>query len=303
VISVSLLWFLLTRVGVSTLVNTAFEVRPIFYVASITLSAIGMMLSAWKWRVLLEIPGESISFLALWKYTYIGKFFNAFIPTSMGGDPVRIYYVYENFDTGMDAVTSVVADRVIGLFTILLASGIAAILAYNLLPLFITQTVIMISIGGMIFITAVFTFGPRFPLLESVLFRIERFSLGTRLEKLFRSLYSFQGDLRALGFAVALSILFRLVLILNNYLIARGLGIDVPFIYFILFIPVVELILSVPISIQGFGVREASYVYFFTLVGVPNEIAFVFGFVMQVMLELTTSAIGGVVYMMDRIVG
>lgn len=300
-ISVGLLWFLFARVGTSTLIDTASQVQPTFYAASIILSTISIALSAWKWKILLEIPGNRFSFVALWKYLYIGKFFNAFVPTSFGGDPVRMYYVYENHDAGAESVTSVVLDRVIGLFAILLTSGIAAILAYRLLPWFITRTVIAISVGGIGLMLAVFLLGPRIPLLESVIFQIEKFRIGHRLEKFFRSLYGFRDDIHALVFALILSIVFRLMLVLNNYVIAVGMGLDIRFVYFLVFIPIVELLLAIPISVQGFGVREVSYVYFFGLVGIPNELAFAFGFVMQVLQEVITSAVGGIVYGFDKL--
>jgi len=300
-ITIGLLWFLFARVGISTVINTASQVHPAFYAASVILSIINIGLSAWKWKILLEIPGDRFSFVALWKYFYIAKFFNAFVPTSFGGDPIRMYYVYENHDAGAESVTSVVLDRVIGLFSILLTSGIAAILAYRLLPWFITRTVIAISVGGIGLMLAMSLLGPRIPLLESVIFQIEKFRIDHRLEKFSRSLYGFRDNLRALVFALALSMLFRLILVLNNYVIAIGMGLDIRFVYFLVFIPIVELLLAIPISIQGFGVREVSYVYFFGLVGIPNELAFALGFVMQVLLEVIISAVGGLVYGFDKL--
>jgi uncharacterized protein (TIRG00374 family) len=96
---------------------------------------------------------------------------------------------------------------------------------------------------------------------------------------------------------LALSLLAQLIAILYYPIIAYSFGLDVPLVYFLIVIPIILVILMLPISISGIGVREGAFIFFFKKVGVlPHEavsIALVaFG------LYLIWSLIGGVVYAM-----
>jgi uncharacterized protein (TIRG00374 family) len=291
----------ISRVGIDTLVQNLLSLDAVTLAIAIALSVIGVGLSAWKWRVLLAVKGISLSLVVAWTYYYIGQFFNAFLPSIIGGDSARMYYLYADTNDGSASVSSVVIERIAGLYSIFCIVFVALIIGYDLVPKNLATTVLL-GCGAGIVLTPVAVFTERLrPFLKKSVFRVQKFDLGSRLEELYEAVYEYRGEKTALGIALVLSVVFRLLLIGSNYVVAIGLGIDLPPVYFFVFIPLVEFLLFIPISIQGFGVREGAYLYLFSAVGVADGLALTFGVVMQLILRVINNLIGGVVYMVHGI--
>jgi len=295
-VSVGLLWYVVSTVGVETLLANLRSLRPEALALAVLLSVFGVGLSAWKWRLLLAVKSVELSFRAAWLYYYIGQFFNTFLPSVIGGDTARMYYLYSDTNDGSASVSSVVVERILGLYSILLIVVVGTAVGYEIVPGDLGLNVLVGSGIGLITIPLfVFTAGLR-PVLSATIFRVDTLDIGSRLEELYTAVYEYRDAKRAVALALAVSLVFRLVLIGSNYVVALGLGIDISPIYFFIFVPLVELLLFLPISIQGFGVRESAYLYLFTAVGVPAGTAITFGLVMQIILRVVNNLIGGVVY-------
>jgi uncharacterized protein (TIRG00374 family) len=300
-ISALLLWFVVSRVGIETLVRNLLSLDAVTLIIAIAMSILGVGLSAWKWRVLLAVKGISLSLVAAWTYYYIGQFFNAFLPSIIGGDSARMYYLYTDTNDGSASVSSVVIERIAGLYSIFCIVFVALLIGYELVPGNLANAVLLGCGAGIVLTPAVVLTEQLRPLLEKSVFRVEKFDVGSRLEKLYGAVYEYRQAKTALGIALTLSIVFRFLLIGSNYVVAVGLGIDLPLVYFFVFIPLVEFLLFMPISIQGFGVREGAYLYLFSAVGVADGLALTFGVVMQLILRVINNLIGGVVYMIHGI--
>jgi hypothetical protein len=295
-ISVFLLWFVVSRVGLDTLLGHLRGLHPAVLLAAVLLSVAGVGISAVKWRVLLSAKGISLSVLAAWIYYYIGQFFNAFLPSVIGGDSARMYYLYAHTNNGTTSVSSVVVERLLGLYSILCVVVVGLLVGSDLVPGGLAGAVLLgCAVGIVVLPAALFTEWFR-PLLGATVFRVDTLDVGRRLERVYTDIYSYRDARRALFVALLLSFLFRVALVLSNYVVAMGLSIDVPLVYFFVFIPLVELLLFLPISIQGFGVRETAYLYVFGAVGVADGLALAFGVVMQLILQVVNNLIGGVVY-------
>lgn len=295
-VSLLLLGVVIGSVGVETVLEGLAELRPAALVVALGLAVLNVAISAYKWGLLLRIKGISLPFRTLLSYYYVGQFFNAFLPTTVGGDGVRVYYLHARHDAGPDAVSSVVVERLTGLLTVLAIGGVAAAVVADRLPPVVSGTVLVALPAGAVVVGVLFT-GTGRGVLEGTLFRVSRFDLGDRLAGVYDATYDYRGAGRALVPVVALSILFRLVLVVNNYVVAVGLGMDVPFVYFLVFVPLVEVLLFVPVSIQGFGVRETAYVYLFGAVGAPAGAALTLGIAMQLVLGVFNNLLGGLVYL------
>ena len=119
------------------------------------------------------------------------------------------------------------------------------------------------------------------------------------LRKLTNSLMLFRGRGDVLVRALLLSYLLQLNVILHFIIIAYALGVSVPWTAMFVIIPLATLIMLVPVSINGLGVREAVFVFFFALYGVSSEAAIAFAWVALAML-LAQGLVGGVVFMLRR---
>ena len=99
--------------------------------------------------------------------------------------------------------------------------------------------------------------------------------------------------------ALVVSLLVQFGRILTVYSAARALGATVPLSDFLVLVPVTTLITLLPISMAGFGVREGSFVYFFSRVGMAEPVAFGLG-LLVFGLSLVLWAVGAVLYWRDR---
>lgn len=296
IISGLLLWFILSRIGFNTVLNNISDVPPRYVVLAIFLSILNIGISAWKWKILLFIKDIDIQYTEVFKYYYIGQFFNAFLPTAIGGDSARMYYAYSDLNAETDAFSSVAMERFTGLFAILLLGGAGAVAARDQLPSVIFYSIMGISTVGLGILTLGLFTDHLYSPLDKTFFRIDIRGIGNKFEYLYNSVINYRRAPDGLFFAFVLSLLFRVVLIINNYVVSLGLGMDLPFVFFLIFIPLAELILFIPISIQGFGVREATYVYLFSSVGASADVALSLGFIMQLILGVVNNLIGGIVY-------
>lgn len=295
-VSVGLLWFVVSGVGIGNLVKNVAALPIESIIVAILLSVVGVGLSAWKWNYLLSTKGISLHFRAAWVYYYIGQFFNTFLPSVIGGDTARIYYLYADTGKGAESASSVIVERIIGLYSICVIVAFGTAIGQGLIPHGLSDIAFLGAVSVLL-VAPLFVFTNVVePILDVTIFRIDAFSLGARLQETFTAVHEYRSAKRVLAIGLLISLVFRFVLITSNYVIALGLGIDISFIYVMIFIPLVEFFLFLPISIQGFGVREAAYVYLFTAIGVPSGLALTFGFVMQIILRVVNNMIGGGVY-------
>jgi hypothetical protein len=96
-------------------------------------------------------------------------------------------------------------------------------------------------------------------------------------------------------------VLMALVLLVNcvkTYFIARCVGIDIPFSYFMIFVPGVVLLAGLPISFAGIGVRESAFAFFLAEAGVSGSQAFLVGLIVS-LLHISLAAVGGVIYVVQ----
>ena len=93
-----------------------------------------------------------------------------------------------------------------------------------------------------------------------------------------------------------ISLFYHFLLVMNNYVLSIALGLDIPIHYFFVFIPVAEILVFLPVTLQGFGVREGTYVALFSSVNLESAKSFALGFSDQI-VKLIGNAIGGFVYL------
>ena len=107
------------------------------------------------------------------------------------------------------------------------------------------------------------------------------------MTRLYGSYHEYRNHHGALLRFIAWSALEQCVPIICVYLAADALGRDVPFLPLVIFVPLIMTLTKIPISLDGYGVREGLYVYLFALVGVSNTDAFVIGLVSHVIANLS----------------
>ena len=288
-VSLSLIVYLVSRmdIGETWSLIGAFDVRYLGPILLLSLS--GILVNVYKWSLILKASGLHPPLGRLLRLFWIGTFFNNFLPGRTGGDAVRAYGIARNAQNRIDAALSVVIDRGLNLMALL---GIA-LLALRVSPGQLPEPVrIRLLYGGM----GIFAAGL---LLAFVLARFSRPKADSRIGRLL-------GQARATGMALlrrpaalltaaALSGVYQATMILSNYGVARGLGLDVAPGAFFYLIPITALITMLPVSLNGLGLREGAYALAFAQVGTAPEAA-VSVSIVATLCMVGLSLIGGIFY-------
>jgi len=261
IVSGSIVGYILYDIDWQDLAAAIAGVRlPLLMLAALLYLA-GQILSAFKWSVLGRAVGFERPLRDYVRFYFVGMFFNLFGPSTLGGDLARSLYLSDGHRRGV-ALNSTIFDRLSGL-AVLMALGAAAMLLgpqYDFPPV-LQLTVVLAGCG----VTAAWWVSPRVGAL---------LPQGSAVRRLIEhDLTAFWTDHRLLVRVGALSLVFHLSQVVVQLVLARAVGVDLPFSYLLVVHPMLSVMMALPLSVGGFGVREGGYLYFLTRVDVDGSIA------------------------------
>ena len=267
-VSTVLLVVLFRRADVPTILQRFRAMDPVWTIAALTTYAVMLAVSAWRWRLLLRIQTIDVSLGTLTRSFLVATFFNNFLPSNIGGDVVRVADTAPFAGSKTVATTVVLLDRVIGLIALLVLAAGASALAWKLgLRLDGMQYVwlaLVVFTGGLVLCL-------RNP--EKLLHTIRVVLAGrmsavqTRLQNLANAISRFAQQPRALWNAFGGALLVQMLLVLFYICTAHSLSVPFPLLAASVIVPISLAVQMVPVSINGFGVREAVFTFFFTGLG------------------------------------
>lgn len=254
-VSGALLAFILRKAGIGNVAAHLRDMDPRYFALVSLIYLLILFLTAVRWRLLL---GGAQPVGRIFSLCLIGSFFNHLLPGAVGGDAVKVYYLYRETQQGGKSLASVFMDRYIGYFGLLsigLASGIAAFRDLAAVGMqWVAPALFASFLAGSLLV-----FGLR---------------IGRRFASVANFYDFFHETLRnrpVMAKAYAISLLIQTLTILSVSLIARGLGQSPSFAALFVFVPIVITVMMVPVSISGLGLREGAFVLLFGLTGVPAE--------------------------------
>jgi glycosyltransferase 2 family protein len=297
--SLALLSFLLARTDLHAIGTLFRSLRfPIFF-ASIFLYILAQMLSVVRWRCLLLAEKINIPFWRLTLLYFEGMFFNLMLPTSIGGDVIRGYRVFQMTRRDEASLASILVERLSGFVALAIIACLAMIPAYTYLNDPVVVWLVVMAATGVIGIVA----GLLSVRLQTLFFRVlNGVGLGRfheRLERLHESIRRYWTHRQALLQAVGLSLILQSLVIMIFYLTSRALNLSVDVRYFFLFVPLINVISMLPVSIAGLGLREGSSVYFFSKVGLDSAGAISLSLLFFAVTALC-SGLGGIAFLVGH---
>jgi uncharacterized protein (TIRG00374 family) len=294
--SIALMIFLFSRIPVASLTDVIRHASAPLLAAAFGLLVASNVLGAWQWNQLLAAVGIRIPFWKVCAYYHVGLFFNNFLPANIGGDIARVADAARYDTTAATAFSTVLMDRLVG--TVALA-GLAVVSTLPAIDRFHLRLAYLALLGFFAFsvtvIWAVFHPG-LLPTLERLLARIGLASLKPHLDELAARLADFRDQRGLILRLVSLALVVQVSRIGVHMLVARALGLSIPSAYFFLFVPLLAVIVSLPISLNGIGVREGAGVVLFGLVGVGRAQAFALQFTTY-LVAVAVSLLGGLVFL------
>ncbi|KAA3608448.1 MAG: UPF0104 family protein [Calditrichaeota bacterium] len=258
--------------------------------------SIGLM--AFRWKIILKHYDLDFSFKKLFGYYLVGLFFNNFLPSSIGGDIIRIYKVVGNSEDRSPGFASVILERILGVASTLF---LAIISLYYVSHYFQDDRILYTSAALFSLIVVFFVLITRNRPFEFLLKVFDKFSIlniGEKINKLIEAIHFLKEKKQVFIWVFLLSLLSQVAIVFLNYAVVLALDIDVDLTYLFLVVPVTFIITMLP-SINGVGVREYGFVFFLAAVNVSSAAAISLS-VMNVLVPMFISIWGGLLFLMQR---
>ena len=298
-ITISLLALVLSRVDWGEFRRVGADVPLQLLLAGYFLNLGMVALNTWRWRVLVRPLGVPVGFFRLASYYFVCMFFNNFMPTSIGGDVMRVLDLARHTGKRSAAMASILVERLLGLYVLLPVSVAAFLLLYPILPerrsFFIAELVMAaLFFAGTLMIRKK-NLQRIEPLLRPVEPLLARFDVRRRASELYEYLGAYKNRRGAVLAALLLSLLSRSVWIVSCRVFAAALGIELSLTHFFLLMPLVEVGRMLPLSLAGVGIREGVMLLVLRLFGVSDTKA-VFLALLIYGIFILNGLIGGLIY-------
>lgn len=295
-VSVALFVWAFQKVSWESIGPALGHANPAWVVAAVLLLVVSHLLASYQWSRLLSTAGVRLPFWKVAAYYHVGLFFNNFLPANVGGDLARTLDVARAGVSRSTALSTVLLDRLIGMVAL---GGVAVV---STLPA-IDHFHLAAAYGGVLafFVIAVLTLRavlePRvLAWLQRVLAAVGFARFAPALEAVAAQLGTFRGQRRLLLELLCVALVVQILRIGVHMLFARALGLHIHAAYFFLFVPLLAVIVSLPISLNGIGVREGAGILLFGLVGLDRGSAFALQFGTY-LVAVGVSLIGGLVFL------
>lgn len=255
-----------------------------------------MVVRSIRWKLLLRIHGLNYKIKDLAKYYLTALFLCNFLPSTIGGDGYRIYRIYKTSQSKAGSVLPILLDRIFGVSALCLLGLVAAIISYIIQGDDISFAGIFFgSIGSLIF----------FLMLSLLIYEkssnwlLDRFELPNIIKKIIENLKIYVSHKKLVLNFIGAIIFFHLFLFFFWYVLFRGIGEVCPIFGMCLSIMISTVVAMLPISINGIGLMDGSFIYLITNFGVKYDSAVIF---MIIHRSLTTgiSLLGSIFYFIDK---
>ncbi len=288
-VSLGLLVILFSWVDIGELWRTIEKVNPAFLAVAVLLLVMQPVISTLKWKAILAYDGNRIPFLFLWKTYLIGVFLGLFLPTSFGGDVYRIYATRHSAGNLHRSASSVLFERLTGLFALITLSFIGSLFLPQRQIVWIVALLYLTSVGSFLAATSTMAIS-----------HLRRITSGWASfpARLLESFHFYRKSKPLLFGTLAISFWFQINVVIINFLYTRALGIDVPFTALLLVIPLIFLSEALPVSISGLGVRESAFAFFFVLIGQTREEGLAVA-LMVFLFRYLLGSVGGLLLFLD----
>ncbi|WP_025209323.1 lysylphosphatidylglycerol synthase transmembrane domain-containing protein [Hippea sp. KM1] len=279
-ISIGLISILLYKIDIHAFTAMLTRIGPIQFLGLALIYLTSQIISSIRWHMIIKSLGEDVSTKDLFKLYLMGMFANLFLPSIIGGDGVKAYMLSKQIGW-QKSISSIFLERYNGLLALLALSLVSLIAFFKLFSIKIAIIVIAANIFAIVGIFFL------------------RFFNHPKLKKFYQDIALFHKSDKLITVS-ALSVLVQVSVILVYILTGKLLGFKVSTAYYFAFIPIITLISFLPVSFNGIGVREFSFVYFFKFAHL-NSTQSVSLSVAVFFVVVFCSLLGGVFYLDGRI--
>ena len=300
ILGLGIIFFILSKVSLAELGGILKHSNPVFLALGILLSLMQPVLAVMKWSLLLKNRDIKIPFHSLFSSQMIGLFVSSFFPSRYSGDVYRMYVVAKYSGKTYDSAASVILQRLSGLFVLVLIGFFGSIFCFTILGSYHLTLAVMIVCLTILLIIGIIFSQVAFAIFDKLLKLLRLDFLRKPAVQFHTAVMKYLGEKKLIFKICLLSLLFYIEAFLIIFTASLAIGTRVPFIYIVFVIPVIYLLEALPISINGLGIREGAFVFFFTKIGLQYEQAFAISIIV-LFYRLVKSLAGGVLFLMRRV--
>ena len=259
------IFFLIFRgIDFAAVSETITGLDPTYLLLGILFQLLSTSLAGLRWCRVSQLLGLGQSTLFYLKSYFKGFFFNQGLPTSIGGDAIRVLDIARLGKRKRDAFRSVFIDRFLGLTGLLLLNLIANSINPDLLPpeiFWLINLLVMAGIAGFFVV-----------LLLHRITLLQQWRATAFISKISRELSHIFSHGREWGMQALMAIGIHLLAMIAIYFLGHSVGIEYGLLTFLIIVPPVILLTLIPISLAGWGVREGAMIGLFALIGADKTL-------------------------------
>jgi glycosyltransferase 2 family protein len=298
--AVALLTYFFAQIGIEELNPVLWSVRPFYLAVYFGVLFVDALLRCQNWRALLAAKNHCFSFGQMLYAFMVSTFMGTFIPSSLGTDLSRAVLMSRRNQVALqDSAIVIVVLNLLNLLSICAIALVSALFLLNGENDWRFPLVIILICAGYIVCFPLLMRGwmpdgkrLRLPWLEKLFGKIREFSL---------SLRGFRDQPLVLGQALGITLVNQFLGIVIVYVVSLALGLSIPFLYLIAYVPVITLSRLIPLSVAGFGAEQGIFIFLFSKCGVAPSEAFLMSLVLSGGI-LVFSLVGGVAFLSDSMI-
>lgn len=264
ILSVSILLFIFTKIDIKHFIEGIKKINPFFIIIAFFFYWITLFFLSVRWKLLLSpFLSKRLSILEIFRVYMLGMLINTVTPATMGVDISRGLILSGHSSGKTKGFASVLVDRIAGMLGIFFLAVICILLQYrnfsnkNLVIYFSLFFIVILM--GMILI-----FFPFFKkVMELVRRKIKILGAGERLYDFYSAIYSYRDKLLLLVYAFLISILLQMTFSFQAFFVGKSFGVNTGILIFLSFVPVINALNFLPVTISGLGLREAGFFILF----------------------------------------
>lgn len=240
------------------LIATIRTAEPFYLICALLFLVLTVLISAWRWKLLLDLKKLSVPYKIVLKENLVGLYFNNFLPTSIGGDVVRFMNIAAYTGKKTMVLASVITERVIGFIALILIAniGVFFLKAGNDHNLTLLASLFSLVFLGVFVVLISRRLNRK---VSKILVRFLPNRLQHRVMEFFASFNTYSEQRMEIIKNLLISLLFRLCEGLFVYMIVLSLNIKISYLYALVLYSVVTVIRLAP-SINGLGISEFTWV-------------------------------------------
>ena len=270
-VTIFLCYIITTQIDWSKLAKIPTRLNSPFLYIVIALMIFNITISAFKWKILLSIHKIELGLDLLAGYYFTSMFVSKFLPGTVGGDGYRAYKIFQLTKSKSAAIVPIFIERLTGVMTLIMLGSLGGLISYLYFPERVKKIGLFLSWGLIILCSSVTIC----IFYKKIAVFFEKKIPINSIQKFFRKLIDYQSNRKKLLKCFFISFLFYTIHFLCRYLLLQAAGVNCSF-FALSFVMMISIIAAqIPLSINGIGIMDGSFVFLISAYGVPPEEALV----------------------------